>query len=120
MPSFNNDGLTLSYLDEGDPAADPVLLIHGFASNKTVNWVGPGWVRTLTHAGYRVIALDNRGHGESDKPHDPDAYVPERMAGDAHALLRHLDIDHAHVLGYSMGARVSAFLSLEAPGAVQI
>jgi pimeloyl-ACP methyl ester carboxylesterase len=84
-----------------------VLLIHGFASNKTVNWIGPGWVKTLGGAGYRVIAIDNRGHGESDKPHETEAYVPEKMAADAIALLDHLEIGRAHVMGYSMGARAS-------------
>jgi pimeloyl-ACP methyl ester carboxylesterase len=119
MHTFQNDGLTLNYVDEGDPAGEPILLIHGFASNKAVNWVGPGWVRTLGHAGYRVIALDNRGHGESDKPRDPEEYVPEKMADDARALLDHLEIEAAHVMGYSMGARVSAFLSVGAPERVR-
>ncbi|TCD14575.1 alpha/beta fold hydrolase [Oricola cellulosilytica] len=119
MPSFENENLTLSYLDEGDPAGAPVLLIHGFASSKTVNWIGPGWVKTLGEAGYRVIAFDNRGHGESDKPHDGAAYVPEKMAGDAAALLRHLEIASAHVMGYSMGARISAFLALQSPEMVR-
>ena len=115
MPSFNHDNLTLAYLDEGEPAGDPVLLIHGFASTKKVNWINPGWVKTLGEAGYRVIAIDNRGHGESDKPHDVEAYMPEKMAGDAIALLRHLEIPRAHVMGYSMGARISAFMALAAP-----
>ena len=112
MPHFSNEGLKLAYLDEGDPENVPALLIHGFASNKTVNWVNPSWIRTLTDAGYRVIAIDNRGHGESDKPHEEAAYAPEEMAGDALALLRHLEIDSAHVMGYSMGARIAAFLAL--------
>jgi pimeloyl-ACP methyl ester carboxylesterase len=89
-----------------------VLLIHGFASTAHVNWVFPGWVKTLDQAGYRVIALDNRGHGESDKPHDPEAYHPETMAADAAGLLDSLNIGSAHVMGYSMGARISAFLTL--------
>lgn len=115
MPSFTNENLTLAYFDEGEAAGDPVLLIHGFASNKTINWVNPGWLKTLADAGYRVIAIDNRGHGESDKPHDTEAYTPEKMAGDAIALLRHLEIPDAHVMGYSMGARISAFMALTAP-----
>jgi len=115
MPSFSNDNLDLAYFDEGEPAGEPVLLIHGFASNKTINWVNPGWLKTLGDAGYRVIAIDNRGHGESDKPHETEAYTPEKMAGDAIALLRHLEIPQAHVMGYSMGARISAFMALAAP-----
>lgn len=110
--SFQNDGLGIAYFDEGDPSGPPVLLIHGFASSATVNWVHTGWLKTLGEAGYRVIALDNRGHGASDKPHDPDVYHPDMMAGDAVALLGHLGIPAAHVMGYSMGARISAFLAL--------
>lgn len=119
MPSFQHDTLNLAYFDEGEPAGVPVLLIHGFASSKTVNWIGPGWLKTLGDAGYRVIAIDNRGHGDSDKPHDTEAYTPDKMAGDAVALLEHLGIPDAHVMGYSMGARISAFMALAAPQAVR-
>ena len=116
---FSHDGLRLAYFDEGDPAGDPVLLIHGFASSANVNWVHPGWLKTLGEGGYRVIAIDNRGHGASDKPHDPDAYYPPVMAGDAVALLNHLGIAEAHVMGYSMGARISAFLAMAHPERVR-
>ncbi|MCM2292222.1 alpha/beta hydrolase [Allorhizobium sp. BGMRC 0089] len=112
---FRHDGLEIAYFDEGDPAGPPVLLIHGFASSALVNWVHPGWLKTLGDAGYRVIALDNRGHGQSDKPHDPELYHPHAMAADAVALLDHLGIPEAHVMGYSMGARISAFLALSDP-----
>ncbi len=110
---FEHDGLRLAYRQDG--AGEPVLLIHGFASSSLVNWVSPGWFRTLTEAGYRAIAIDNRGHGLSDKSHDPADYTPTKMAGDAAALLDHLGIPTAHVMGYSMGARISAFLALEHP-----
>lgn len=113
--SFVHDGLSLSFFDAGDPVGPPVLLIHGFASSASVNWVYPGWLKTLGDAGYRVIALDNRGHGGSDKPHDPAAYHVPLMAGDAAALLDHLGLPDAHVMGYSMGARISAFLALGHP-----
>lgn len=117
--SFHNEGLELAYFDDGDPAGEPILLIHGFASSANVNWVYPGWLRTLGDAGYRVIAIDNRGHGASAKPHDPEAYHPSAMAGDAAALLTHLGIAEAHVMGYSMGARISAFLAIEHPDRVR-
>ncbi len=117
--SFRNDGLDLAYFDDGDPTGAPILLIHGFASSASVNWVYPGWLRTLGDAGYRVIAMDNRGHGASAKPHDPEAYHPTSMAGDAAALLTHLGIADAHVMGYSMGARISAFLAIEHPDRVR-
>ena len=115
MPTFTHDGLTLRYLVDGPMDGPPVLLVHGFASNIEMNWVGPGWVRALAEAGYRVIAIDNRGHGRSDKPHDPAAYIPERMARDAIALLDHLHIERAVWIGYSMGGRISAFAALAEP-----
>ena len=116
---FRHDGLELAYFDEGDASGAPVLLIHGFASSATVNWVNPGWLKTLGEAGYRVIGIDNRGHGASDKPHDPALYHPPQMAGDAAALLDHLGIPEAHVMGYSMGARITAFMALAHPHRVR-
>ncbi|MAS12827.1 MAG: alpha/beta hydrolase [Nitratireductor sp.] len=113
MQSFNHDGFDLSFIDEGQGV--PILLIHGFASTHYVNWVAPGWVKTLRDAGFRVIALDNRGHGRSTKSHDKKDYTPQKMASDAAALLDHLGIAKAHVMGYSMGARISAFLALAHP-----
>src|ERR1700726_3165835 len=104
MPSFSHDGAEIAFFDEG--AGEPIVLVHGFASNKEVNWVAPGWVTTLARAGRRVIALDNRGHGASTKLYDPAAYHSERMAGDVVALLDHLGIATADVMGYSMGARI--------------
>ncbi|QRM55557.1 alpha/beta hydrolase [Sinorhizobium sp. BG8] len=116
---FSHDGLELAYFDEGDPAGAPVLLIHGFASSANVNWVYPGWLKTLGDAGYRVIAIDNRGHGQSSKPHDPEAYRVPLMAGDAVALLDHLGIPEAHVFGYSMGARITAVTAIRYPHRVR-
>lgn len=127
MQFFAHDGFDLAYLDRqpvsghGDPVSgrgDPVLMIHGFASSHYVNWVGPGWFKTLNDAGYRAIALDNRGHGASTKSYDEAAYTPEKMASDAAALLSHLGIERAHVMGYSMGARISAFMALSDPDKV--
>ncbi|MET3924979.1 pimeloyl-ACP methyl ester carboxylesterase [Devosia sp. 2618] len=111
MPKFESDGLTLAYESAGD--GPPVLCIHGFASSGKVNWIDTGWVETLTTAGYRAITLDNRGHGASDKPYDPEQYYPRDMAQDAVALLDHLGIERAAVLGYSMGARIAAFMAFE-------
>lgn len=116
MQFFSHDGFELAYIDlQPTPEAMPILLIHGFASTHVVNWVSPGWVKTLGDAGYRVIALDNRGHGSSTKSYDPADYTPQKMAADASALLDHLDIGRAHVMGYSMGARISAFMALAEP-----
>jgi pimeloyl-ACP methyl ester carboxylesterase len=83
-----------------------------------VNWVDTGWVQTLSQAGRRVVALDNRGHGQSSKPHEAAEYTPEKMAADAVGLLDHLGIARAHVIGYSMGARLAAFMALGHPGRV--
>jgi pimeloyl-ACP methyl ester carboxylesterase len=110
MPSFKHGDIDIAYLDEG--AGDPIVLVHGFASTKEVNWVSPGWVSTLTRAGRRVIALDNRGHGQSSKLYDPALYHTTLMAGDVRALLDHLDIARADVMGYSMGARITSFLAV--------
>jgi pimeloyl-ACP methyl ester carboxylesterase len=118
MNFFRHDQFDIAYLDTGPATAEPVLLIHGFASNMRVNWVSPGWVKTLNDAGYRAIAFDHRGHGDTSKSYDPADYTPSMMAGDAAALLDHLDIPVADVMGYSMGARVSAFLALEHPDRV--
>lgn len=113
MPSFTTSGLSLAYEVTGQ--GQPVLLVHGFASSGKVNWVDTGWVETLVGAGYQAITLDNRGHGSSDKPHDPDLYYPNLMAEDAIALLDHLGIVRAAVIGYSMGARIAAFIAFTHP-----
>jgi pimeloyl-ACP methyl ester carboxylesterase len=113
MPSFHNGPVEIAYLDEGE--GEHIVLVHGFASNKEVNWVAPGWVATLTGAGRRAIALDNRGHGESSKLYDPADYDRGAMAEDVRALLDHLNIAHADVMGYSMGARIAANLALAHP-----
>lgn len=117
MPFFRSGDLSLAYLDEGE--GEPVVLVHGFASSKEVNWVNPAWVSTLVRAGYRVLALDNRGHGQSAKPHDPAAYHTERMAEDVLALLDHCAVARADVMGYSMGARITAVLALRHPERVR-
>lgn len=116
LQTFQSDGIQIAYRDEGE--GEPVLLIHGFASNHMINWVGPSWFETLVGQGYRVIALDNRGHGHSEKLYDPALYPSRTMAGDARRLLDHLDIGQARVMGYSMGARISAFLCMDAPECV--
>lgn len=117
MPTFHHDDVEIAYLDEGE--GEPIVLVHGFASTKEVNWVNPGWVTTLTRAGRRAIALDNRGHGASGKLYDPAAYHSATMAEDVRALLDHLGIEHADVMGYSMGARITAFLALAHPERVR-
>jgi pimeloyl-ACP methyl ester carboxylesterase len=117
MGKFANGEVEIAYLDEGD--GDPIVLVHGFASTKEVNWVHPGWISTLTRDRRRVIALDNRGHGASGKLYDPSAYHSATMADDVRALLDHLKIERADVMGYSMGARITAFLAVKHPERVR-
>ena len=113
MPSFHHGDVEIAYLDEGE--GEPILLVHGFASTKNVNWAYPGWVSELKRLGRRVIALDNRGHGESSKLYDSARYEIAIMAGDIVELMDHLGIPSADVMGYSLGARMTALLALEQP-----
>jgi pimeloyl-ACP methyl ester carboxylesterase len=117
MQSFDSDGVRIAYSDEGE--GEPILLIHGFASNVATNWRDAHWIRTLTGAGRRVIAYDNRGHGRSEKLYDPELYGAPVMAEDARRLLDHLGIERGDVLGYSMGARIATFLALKHPERVR-
>ena len=113
MPSFHNGAVEIAYLDEGE--GDPIVLVHGFASSKNVNWVYPTWVSELKKAGRRVIALDHRGHGESSKLYDPEQYHIGTMSGDVRALVAHLGLTRVDMMGYSMGARITAFLAEKHP-----
>jgi len=117
MPRFQHGSVEIAFLDEGE--GQPIILVHGFASTKEVNWVQPGWVATLARAGRRVIALDNRGHGESAKLYHPADYHTDTMADDVLALMDHLRLDRVDAMGYSMGARICAFLAVKKPGRVR-
>ena len=109
---FVSDGIRIRYTDEG--AGPPVLLIHGFIASGDLNWRMPGVVSLLAKD-YRVITLDNRGHGKSDKPTDVGDYGV-KMVHDALRLLDHLKIARAHVVGYSMGGMITMKLATVAPG----
>ena len=117
MQSFDSDGVEIAYFEEGE--GEPILLIHGFASSARTNWATTSWVDALRKDGRRVIALDNRGHGASGKLYDPGAYEAPTMAEDARRLLDYLAIPRADVMGYSMGARITAFLALRHPARVR-
>jgi pimeloyl-ACP methyl ester carboxylesterase len=117
MQSFDSDGVRIAYVDEGE--GEPILLIHGFASNVAANWRDAHWVRALTEASRRLIAYDNRGHGRSEKLYDPSLYGAPTMAEDARRLLDHLGIARADVMGYSMGARIAAYLAVNNPARVR-
>lgn len=96
------DGTHLYYEEEG--AGTPVVLLHGLSTSTKGNWKEPGTWTVLVEAGKRVIGLDARGHGRSEKPHDPSAYENHAMVRDVEALLDHLGVENADLVGYSMGA----------------
>lgn len=112
MPKFDSAGVGIHYEEQGSGA--PVILVHGFASSARGNWIEPEWIKFLSPT-YRVIALDCRGHGQSDKPHDAAAYGSATMAGDVLRLMDHLGIGRALLMGYSMGAMLSLHLTLDHP-----
>src|SRR5258708_2008718 len=116
---FDSDGVRLHYEVHGPERGAPLLVVHGFASDYRLNWVGTRWQETLTGAGFRVIGLDCRGHGLSDKPHDPASYSLGIMAADAIRLLDELRIESASYLGYSMGARIGLQAVLDSPARIQ-
>jgi len=117
MPSFPSGALTLAYdnIPAAGAPAGVVLLIHGFASNRVENWRRLGWYSAFERSGYRLIALDLRGHGESDKPHDPAAYGRAQMAGDVIALMDHLRLRRVSLIGYSLGAHLALATGLAVP-----
>ena len=104
------DGVRIAFDDLGDPGAPVVLLHHGFAADAQVNWHRPGVTDRLVGAGRRIVAVDARGHGRSEKPHEPAAYADGAMVRDVQALLDHLGIEEVDAFGYSMGAIVTAGL----------
>ena len=112
---FDSDCIRLHYEVHGPENGRPIVAVHGFASDYQLNWVGTRWQETLTNAGFMVVGLDCRGHGHSDKPHDPAAYATSIMAGDVVRLLDHLDVPRAAYLGYSMGARIGLQVAIDHP-----
>jgi len=112
---FDSDGVSLHYELHGPEEGPPVVLVHGFASDYQLNWVGTRWQETLLNAGYRVIGLDCRGHGSSDKPHDPAAYALAVMAADVRRLLDEVHVTDARYIGYSMGARIGLQAVIDYP-----
>jgi pimeloyl-ACP methyl ester carboxylesterase len=103
---FDSNGVKIHYIIEGQ--GEPVLLVHGFTGSIPVQWGVPGILSKLSKD-YQVIALDNRGHGKSDKPYDAKQYGPE-MVSDVVRLLDHLKIPKAHVVGYSMGGFMTGYM----------
>jgi pimeloyl-ACP methyl ester carboxylesterase len=113
LPIFDSTGVNLHYEVEG--SGQPVVLLHGLASNIEQNWRRPGVINALVNAGFRTVALDVRGHGRSDKPYESGAYDGTRMGDDVIALMDHLRIDVADLAGYSMGGAIAASLLARRP-----
>jgi pimeloyl-ACP methyl ester carboxylesterase len=107
------DGLSLAYEVTGE--GSPVVLLHGFAASSRANWEAPGVVRALVEAGWQAIALDARGHGNSEKPHDPSAYGGNTMVRDVQALFDVLGLERCDVVGYSMGTFTASRLAIVEP-----
>ncbi len=101
------------------PGLPPVVLVHGFASDRQVNWVSPSWYRALGEAGRRVIAFDARGHGASSKPHDPADYDEGMMAADIAFVMASRGVREADVVGYSMGGFLAMRLAHDMPARVR-
>ena len=119
MPTFTSDGLTLAYDDVQPAGAErTIVLVHGFTSNRNEGWRRTGWYAAFERRRIRCIALDQRGHGESAKPYEPEAYEREKLAGDVIALLDHLGLGRVDLFGYSMGSRVALATALAAPDRV--
>ncbi len=103
-----DDGITIVVDDHAPQAGGvPVILHHGFAADARANWDAPGITQRLVDSGRRVVAIDARGHGRSDKPHDPSAYDSPAMARDVSTLIDHLDVEEVDLVGYSMGGFVA-------------
>lgn len=114
MAQFQSGDVSIAY-DDVSGNGRPVILVHGFASNRNENWRRPGWYGALERRRLRFAALDLRGHGESAKPHDASAYAREAMTGDIFALMDHLGAARADLIGYSMGARLCLAAALARP-----
>jgi pimeloyl-ACP methyl ester carboxylesterase len=116
MPYVESRGVSIHYKDTGpDSNTSPIVLVHGFSSSLDGNWRAAGWFDALTGAGRRVVALDCRGHGGSDKPHDPEAYSDFAMADDVLSVMDACAIERADLMGYSMGGGIALDLVLRDP-----
>lgn len=116
MPHLTANGVSLAYDDVGPrDAAQCVVLVHGFASNRTENWRRVGWLAAFERRRIRAIAYDVRGHGESDKPHDADAYAAAVLAADLFGVMDQRGVETAVLMGYSMGARLALAAALSQP-----
>lgn len=116
MPIASSGNAEIAYDDlNADQSGDPVVLVHGFASNRHENWQRTGWYAAFEAKRRRVIALDNRGHGESTKLHEPEAYALENMSADVLAVMDHAGVETADIMGYSLGGAISVHCVVNNP-----
>jgi len=121
MATFTSGDVTIAYDDIGPrEGGRPIVLLHGFSSNRNENWKRLGWYGAFERKNIRFVAPDMRGHGESSKPHEPAAYAREKLVGDVFALLDHLNIAKADVMGFSMGTRIAMGMALADPKRVDL
>ena len=113
MPKVDSQGVQIDYESVGD--GPPIVLVHGFASSREGNWRRAGWLDRLTGSGRRVVALDCRGHGRSDKPHEPSAYDGQAMSEDVVAVMDAAGVEQADLMGYSMGGAIALDLVVRYP-----
>jgi pimeloyl-ACP methyl ester carboxylesterase len=113
MAQFTSDGLSLAYDEFGSrDARKAIVLVHGFSANRYENWKRMGWYDAIAAKGLRGLAFDNRGHGESAKPHEPEKYARAAMARDVFALMDQAGVERAHLLGFSMGSHIALTAAL--------
>jgi pimeloyl-ACP methyl ester carboxylesterase len=115
MAAFESGGYSIAYDDIPGDRGRPMILVHGFTSNRNEGWQRLGWYGAFERQRIRCVALDNRGHGESAKPHESEAYSRDAMSNDILNLMDHLAIERAHIMGYSMGSRLAIAAALKAP-----
>jgi pimeloyl-ACP methyl ester carboxylesterase len=116
VPTIRSNGVWIHFEQDGDPSWPTVLLVHGFASSGDDSWLATGWVKRLREAKRRTVRIDCRGHGKSEKPHDPAAYARDLMLADLEELLRYANARSVDLFGYSMGARLSLQFLERKPG----
>ncbi len=112
---MSREGFRLATYTWGDEDAPVVICVHGFASSCRDNWVNTGWVREMLRRGFRVLGVDQRGHGASEKPHEPDDYTMGALVSDIELILDTYMVDPVSYLGYSLGARVGWHVASELP-----
>jgi len=108
-----SDGVRIAWYELGEgTGAPPIVLQHGFTANTQHEWIDSGIAERLAPLGRRLIAIDARGHGQSDKPHHSSAYGETRMADDIRELVTSLGVTEFDMAGYSMGGMITTLVAI--------